>query len=75
MNDIIWDKLTWEKNFISFENNEYIAWDETQAYEIGRTKTLKGAVKLLLVYGLTLNHREGEWFLYYGSNTRNNLRA
>jgi hypothetical protein len=44
----------WMDNFITEETNCYIAWDETQAGELGKYPTHEEAVQALLSYAAQL---------------------
>lgn len=44
--------LKWIENFITFDNDEYIAWDETEAGELGRFKTKDEAIYNILRYAI-----------------------
>ena len=40
----------WHDNFITFEHNQYIAWDETAAYIVGKYDTREQATEALDIY-------------------------
>ena len=48
-------KDKWEHNFITKEGDIYIAWDETQANELGEYNTFEEAVEAIRKYAKTLN--------------------
>lgn len=45
----------WMDNFITESNDCYVAWDETQANELGSFPTHEEAVEAIILYARTLN--------------------
>jgi hypothetical protein len=52
----------WTKRYITFdwEQRRYIAWDETQAFIIGKFSTIEEAVDNLIFYAKTIGAEHGK---------------